>query len=396
MILTMIFSCFNIVYAENNIQCTASVNDNYVNIEGQLTGADKAYNVTLLVGDIDNIIYVDQVVSKDDGSFTFNFRIADSVPTGEYPLKIGSDSNCAPYNGVLKYTKPISTEEVKFVEANVDIVIKNYVPQITGTVICENGKEIELNTENVTDNNVLENKVITSDKAYSLSYTLPSLLKARDYAFSAVCKEGDNVLANMSIDISSSTILISLNGEAHTADNVNFTAELKSNNTGLVDKKTTFTGDKSITTNLPNILANMSYHLSAVGYETVIKPEPGPEPSGDITAAVYDFSGEAEEEFILSVSALNIASFEGKKFKLMYDSEQIEVIDMSAQSFNTVLDVGQIGNIEIISYQPGCIEFCVNGVSIGTQQIWSGVLNLFKIRFSNTFEGTTRVTLEAQ
>ena len=77
----------------------------------------------------------------------------------------------------------------------------------------------------------------------------------------------------------------------------------------------------------------MSYHLSAVGYETVIKPEPGPEPSGDITAAVYDFSGEAEEEFILSVSALNIASFEGKKFKLMYDSEQIEVIDMSAQSF---------------------------------------------------------------
>ena len=391
-IMTVILSCFSVVYAENNIQCTTTVTDSYVHIEGQLIGVSKAHNVTLLVGDINNIVYINQTLSEETGKFTFDFRIADSVPSGEYTLKIGSDSECTPYNGILKYIKPGNTEEVKCVEAAVNVTIKNYVPQIEGTVSCTEGKVIVLNIENVTDNTVLANEVITSDKAYLMSYTLPSLLKAKNYAISVTCMKDTETLASMDIDISSSTILISLTGEAHTADNVNFMAELKSNNTGLIDKSTTFSGYKSISTTLPNIVSNMSYNLSAVGYETVIKSDP--EPPENIIAETYDVIGQSGEEFILSGSANNITSFEGKTFKLKYNSDQIEAIDISAQDFNNILSTGQIGNIEIISYQPGCIEFRLNEISVGAGRMWSGVLNLFKFRYNDLFNGTTHVTLE--
>ena len=167
----------------------------------------------------------------------------------------------------LKYAEEI----VKFVDADVDVVISGYVPKITGTVSCIEGRTINLSMVNKTDGTTIASDTVTSDDGvFNLNYTLPSLLRAKEYEIVVSCLRDDIQLANMSLDIDSSTILLDITGKVSTAKNVSFDTAIKSTNMDLIDQETTFTGSTEVSKTIPNLLASASVHMTATGYENIL------------------------------------------------------------------------------------------------------------------------------
>ncbi|MBP3361800.1 MAG: DUF5050 domain-containing protein [Clostridia bacterium] len=273
-------------YAEGTIECTSHVDERNVTITGKISGVTESKMVSLLVGDIDNIIYIAQKTTADDGSFSFEFTLPKRLAYGQYNYKVGANGDIATYNGIIIYSEPVISTEKMFVNADVNISINNFIPKIEGTLYCLAGKSVTFNIMNTTDQSVIASDVITVlDNVYELSYSLPSLLYKKNYTVSLSCTDGEATLVSMNIELSSSTVLVSLSGTAETADNVRINAQLQSVNTGLVDKSTTFTGRKSISTTIPNVVASTSYKLSAQGYETIKETVSKPAPEGSYPAA---------------------------------------------------------------------------------------------------------------
>lgn len=159
LVLLMVFTCFSVAYAETNeITSTVSVMDQTVTISGQISNISGSHQVTLLVGSTENIIYIDQKEIQADGAFEFVFSLPDNLPADSYDYIIASDADTALHSGVIEYTS-IVTKQRKFIEADVDVAISGYTPVISGTVYCTEGKRIELNIKNISDNTVLSTKI---------------------------------------------------------------------------------------------------------------------------------------------------------------------------------------------------------------------------------------------
>ena len=210
------------------------------------------------------------------------------------------------------------TEKNEIINADIYVNLAEYVPTISGTISCSDGKMVTLNINNITNNTVIANQTITAEMAnQSISYTLPSLVSSKEYEVTVSCTENGNSLAYMSVILDSSIVAVSINGTATTADTVDVNASLQTTNTGLIDKNISFTGNKTLSTTIPNLLPSASFHLTAVGYETITTP--------DINVGSEDITAQLEKTGDRLIVTGNISLGEGKQLTILVTAPNGEI-----------------------------------------------------------------------
>ena len=210
------------------------------------------------------------------------------------------------------------TAKNEIVYADIYVNLSAYVPTISGTISCAEGKMVTLIINNITNNTVIANQTITAEmENQSISYTLPSLVSSKEYEVTVSCTENGNSLAYMSVILDSSIVAVSINGTATTADTVDVNASLQTTNTGLIDKNISFTGNKTLSTTIPNLLPSASFHLTAVGYETITTP--------DINVGSDDITAQLEKTGDRLIVTGNISLGEGKQLTILVTAPNGEI-----------------------------------------------------------------------
>lgn len=370
--LICLLACLNTIYAQaSQISCSAQVEGQNVSINGQIPNVTQSKMVTLLVGNPQNIIYINQQVSDASGNFNFNFPLSDDIAPGNYDLRVGSNSEASMYIGTLNYLSSSADMRSIFIEADVTVDISAYVPTITGTISCTESKTINFNIVNKTDNTVVADETITSENGtFNLSYALPTLLSPKEYELIFSCEENGRTLTDMVVTIDSSTLLLELSGMVSTADNVDVSAQLQSVNTGLIDKETAFTGTDSVSVTIPNILSSATFHLSAQGYETV--------PENDYSICTLNLN--TGEESIVLAKVNNISAISEKVYKLTYNSEKVTPIIPYGIDSENLSGTVRINNTEILSLEDGRIVFRISDAANSEGKYRSGAINIFKFK----------------
>lgn len=378
---------------DRTIICTEEYNGNEIIIRGKISNVTTTNQVTLIVSnDIDNITdenitYISQTTSSNDGTFEFSFPINGAVAGESYGYRVGSDAGAGVYTDVITIAPNVETVQRQFIDADVNVNIVNYVPSVSGTITCAEGKIATINILNITDNTVVANDILT-EGMHNISYQLPSLVTAKEYLMTVIGSDTIQDLAVLNVSIDSSVLLVTISGSVNISDGVSMDVAVESNNTSLIDKSTTITKDRSLSATIPNIVSNASYHLTATGYETATVVIPDEEE----ISAEYIISGNAGDSFKVTAAATNIISFD-EVFTLEYNAEQITPVSLYGAYYEDSLQLGIRGDVEIISYAPGMIRFKkVNRQTIN-EQIWSGVLNIFKFRFNDNYSGETTIIL---
>ncbi len=335
------------VYAENNtITCSTEIIDKQIFINGQLPNATQKNQVSLLVGSIDNILYIDQVESSDQGDFQFSFKFPEGTPIGDYEFRIGNDAGADPYQGVIHYG-----EKRQFADMNISIDINQYVPTLSGSISCIADKSIILRIENITDNIIIaEDTIHAEDGAHEISYQLPSLLQAKAFNVSVICNDDSSKQAELNLEIDSSVLLVSASGTIELSDGTSISMHAQSVNSNLIDKQIEFTDSRTLSATLPNIVGNSAYTITADLYE--------------------EFFSSAEEEETTITAAASV-------------NENIVTI-------NGQISSGQDQLIHASVYDP-------NNAKIHTKSLYSGDAGNFSFNFSldqNATSGVYTVVLE--
>lgn len=390
MVVCMMMTCCCLgVYANGEMTCSTAVNGRYIQISGQIPNMTEDNQVTLFVGSTENIVYVSQKFGEDDGSFTFDFNVPPTLPSGKYPYKIGNDTKFPMYEGVLEYSN--TETESKFVDIDLTVSINGYVPSITGTMNSGTDTTAALSIKNVTDStDVINTSAATGDAAKNISCTLPSLLKPKTYNVELTCTEGEENLAVANIELASSTVLVSVSGNIAMGDNARFNVQIESTNTDLINKNMEVTGNKDFSATLPNIISGATYHVKAQGYRIKTEPPAPPAPEG----TVYEVTGTAKQEVSIAAKAENIAAFAERSFTLEYNPDQLLPVSLFGLNYENTVATGQKGKVKIESYEPGKIVFSIHDTSIAQGKVWTGVLNVFKFRFADSYSGTSTLTLQ--
>ena len=412
-IIMALFSSTTVFAEDCNIECTAEVTGQNVCVSGKITNVTQSHQVTLLVGETDNILYIKQVATTDDGSFIFNFGLPDTLSDGSYNFRIGSDTGAEPFDGVLVYGTPDDTEEHRFFDGNIVVSVSSYIPTITGSIRCIDGKEISFNVVNSTDNIVIaQDSISAADGDYNLSYTLPSLVSGKNYAVTISGSEGETSLFNIDVEINSSIIFVSVSGEVQLADDVKLDVRAKTSNSDLIDKSATFTADRSVEVTIPNLVANVSCDISMQGYEMAPKsetepspdpdptPEPDPEPLPDAddgfqtveTAYTVDGNTGTLKRVIININ--NIPKLNHKIFTIAYDTSKLELVDACAFTAEKNTTTGAVEGtyIEILSVVNGQMTFKINKEFSGNV-VTSGTVNMltFKKLTAETASVTSKI-----
>ena len=211
--LGIIFTLVLPVCAQTNIECSYTIEGNTINVTGKVNDINRSCQVTIFVGTVDNIIYLNQKTSESDGSFAFEFALPADLPYGEYDLGIGTNVSQTAYKGTINYVYVPQKIDRTFINADMTISINSYVPTISGTLSCIEGKTVSFTIVNITNNTVIAEDVITSaDGSYSLSHTLPSLLYNKEYSIQLNCTENGTSNLNFDLNIDSAVILLNVDG----------------------------------------------------------------------------------------------------------------------------------------------------------------------------------------
>lgn len=373
---------FEYVYAETEIVSTAVTDGELVRITGQILNISESKQVTILVGTPENPLYIDQTGSDENGNFEFEFELPEGADNGFYELNLGSDSDAEKYTGSIRYEKEIIPVTNKFADIDLMLRIQNYVPYIEGNVGCTDGKTLVIKIRNITDGTTIADDVMKGGNNI-VSYQLPSLISAKEYIMTVVCYHGVQELFNMNINVDSSILTIAAEGSVDVTNGIRLDSTLKSNNSSLINKSVSITKDGSVDVNLPNILANTSFTLTADGYETI---------SPMVKSYTCNVTGRAGDFFDMMAVGSNIASFDNKVFSVTYDKEQIEAVSLYGKEDVDSLIPGTVGNIEIQSYNPGEIKFGIVNTEVPEGELWNGVLNIFKFKFNSDYSGNTEIT----
>lgn len=377
--LMMILMSGSLASAEQcSITCTTEAYGTEVTISGKIANATETNQVTLMVGEPDNIIYINQVESLKTGEFEFTFKLWESIPESGYNFKIGSDSGAEPYVGVLKETKPVEAVQSKFLNANIMIGIYGYEPSIWGPISCLDGTQAIISIFNKTDNTVIAEETITSeDGEYYLSYVLPSLLSRKEYEVSIVCKdESGKILAQMSVNVDSKILAINIEGQASTASDVTVDAKVTSTNTDLIDEEMSFSGSKTVDVSIPNLVSGAQFDFVLDGYKTiyvekgsVLRREHVINVTGEETVPVFD----------VAINVSNIDNINDKVFVVYYPAPNMLLHKESKYNQN---------NITVIENNAGVLKYKINE-SIPEEKLLTKTVNVLQF-FSQT-PGTYKI-----
>ena len=393
---------------DSRILCTSSVSGREVHISGSILNTNGGNQVTLSVGSKVNPIYTAQTISVAGGKFSFNFNMPMETESGNYNFTITTDAEVDDYNGTLMYESTVEVIESQFFDGNIIVSVSNYVPTILGNVSCTDGKEINFNVINSSDNIVIaQDKVTSEDGIYNLNYVLPSLITGKDYAITISCVNETKTLFSVNAEINSSIISVSVSGDIQVADNIKLETNVQTTNSDLINKSATITSNKSISTTIPNLVANMSCYVTLRGYESVIvdnnpepEPEPDPEPLPDADEVFqtieteYPVEGGVGSLDRVMVNISSIPMLHEKVFTINYDSTYLELIDICAFTNTKELTTGMVAGtyVEILSVMDGQVKFKINK-TFSDKVVTSGVINMmtFKKISSETAVVTSKV-----
>lgn len=395
LVFSLIYMFIVPVQAQANIECSYTTDGYDVNITGRLLNVNTPHMVTLMVGDIENMIYLGQTTSTSNGEFEFNFSVPETLPEGNYSFKINHQNSDTPYTGVLNYKYIERTITREFVNSDISVNVNGYIPTIQGTLSCIEGKSATISIINTTNNTVIAEDTVTSDDGvYNLNYTLPSLLLGKKYSVTISCLEGNSTLVYVNAIIDSAIVLVKANGEIQVADNVRVDAQLRSSSLQFLNESTSVTENREIAIAIPNLVAYMSCNLSLQGYETIENPELNPLPDENEEVQIvstYNATGEINSLFYLVVNIKDIPYLSDYIFTMEYEPAKTELADACAytQELETTLGVIQGTNIEILSAESGKITFRINE-ELPSNKVSSGVVNLLK--FKKLVSGDVSIT----
>ena len=83
-----------------------------------------------------------------------------------------------------------------------------------------------------------------------------------------------------------------------------------------------------------------------------------------------------------------------RTFELSYDATQLEAVSLFGAFADDTLEIGQKGNVEIISYTPGKVIFKLHNITIPDGKVWSGAMNLFKFKFAEGHTGGSALIIK--
>ena len=366
------------------IQATATVDGRYVTVIGEVTKTTEERTIDLVVNNGKNVICRKSEKTDATGKFSLVFDLPATLAAGDYLYRITGGNGVAPFDGVITFDGNIQTRA--FVETDLDIALSAYVPTVSGTIQCIAGKEVQLNIVNVTDNIVIKSvNIRATDGIYNLSCTLPSLLYSKTCRISVNCMDDKRTLASIDAEISSATYKVSASGTAMAANGISLDVGVKSTNTDLIDKRATISGTHTQALTFPNLIPTAAFELGITGYE---------EYSAGVATQTYSVTGVAGQTVNVIAKGNGISSFENRNFELEYNPSELKASDFFGVSIDASLSVGEKGNIEIVSYRPGKIVFRMKNITVPEGKVWSGVLNLFKFKFADDYNGTSYLYLK--
>ena len=275
LICTLLLICNSILcVCANGITSQATFDGNIATISGTVTGASGATQVTLLVGEPGDIIYVDQVTSEADGSFSFEVPFSSSTPFGEYPYRIGSGARVGTYEGVIDYRGAVTYVTNQFLTADLNVSVNAYMPTITGTISCTEGKTVDVTVTNVTDNTVIAEETITAeDGEHAVSYTLPTLMSTKEYSLVVTVNDGSTQQVALNVSIDCKVLSVEAAGTVNVSENTWLDMQVQSVGSDLINKSGTVTASKEVSLEIPNLVAYAEIDVLAKGYETVVRYE---------------------------------------------------------------------------------------------------------------------------
>lgn len=274
-VLIMLISSIEVFASGTGIECTAETIDGVSYISGKIKNVSGIYEVTVLVGDVDNIsaetvYYIDKTNTNANGEFDFAFRFPGGTPSGTYNYCIATNATTERYDGTIKYADPSDYMINQFINADLAVNISAYVPTISGTISCTEGKTVSIDILNKTDNAVIAEEIIVSeDGDMDVSYTLPGLLSPKEYELVLKCTEDDKEVVRAYATITSSGLMLEASGGITPADNVELDMQVRTKGIDLVNQNKKIIEAETFTGSLPNIVMSGSIDLDMQGYEVV-------------------------------------------------------------------------------------------------------------------------------
>lgn len=374
------------------ITCETALNGENITISGQIANATGKNQVTLLVGEPDNILYVNQTESGTDGKFIFEFKMKSGTESGVYNFKVGSDSGASPYSGTLNYNSNTVAVRNKIMDVYLNLNIIKYEPNVSGLVYCTEDKSIHINLLNKTDNEIIYTKTISSeDNSTKISFGLPSLLRTKKYELTVSCTDSTGkTLTDVKVDIDSKVLALQLDALVNTANNVEVEATMQSATIEELNDTTVFSGNEQLSFTTPNIISNAHIYLELEGFETVYTDFVY---NGTYTKTVNKY----REKFSIAVNAYNLDKLSDKTFTVLYPHNNNELLldDLCKFTGEKETEAGVISgtDITILEHKPGYIRFKVNE-AVPTGKLLTKTVNLIGFMGIETGEHIIEFTVQ--
>ncbi|MFZ5968224.1 MAG: fibronectin type III domain-containing protein [Bacillota bacterium] len=261
------------------------------------------------------------------------------------------------------------------------ITTKDQIALIWEEINGADGYEVRVGEQIFTEitNNTYVHKDLTPDTAYTYMVRITTAEGSGQWSEAMTIKtmsQAPGIPGNLSAVASTSTILLTWDSVTDAEE-----YELKIGN----DIISTGVSAKYLHTGL---VPNTEYTY-AVRSKNNTDVSPWSEPITAVTnssSQEFRVSGAIGEERDLVITASNIASFQGYVFTLMYNPDEVELVDLSSLTAKMDVTTGNIvgTDIEIIQNQPGILQF-KKLTSIPQGQAYSGVINSarFKLKTAN-------------
>ncbi len=303
----------------------------------------------------------------------FKFRLPFDTPAGTYPYSIGNNAGAPRYNGEIDFHYD-TMDERKIVDADINVKLSGYVPEVTGVIRSIYGKNISVNVTDNNDNSVIYNNTITAASGIcNLDFELPSILSYDAYKISIICADGEEELFRVSADIVCGLYKVTVSAAIQTSEDVQINATAMNPNTDLINESGKFTGSWSKSITIPNIIPTAEFDVDLNAVETYLMK------LGGDTGIVTGVSG---DEVTVMAKGWDISTFRGRRFELTYDPAQLIPVSFFAMYPDNTVGTGQRGNVEIEKWEEGRIVFKIHNIDIPEGKTWTGVMNLFKFRFT--------------
>ena len=255
------------------IAASVNVDGNYLTVSGSVnSGSGKKIGI-LVENSNGDMVYVLQATSDSEGKFHKTFPLSYNIDGEEYTVYIGAQG--VDNHSVLKFEytdRAIETITKKFFAADLSIELSSYVPHLTGTLACSQGKTVNMTIANVSDNTIIATETVTyGDGVKTIDHTLPSLLNPKDFTLSFTVYEGSKNLTTINAQVDSAVILTKLSGNVTAGSDVSLEVTFSAENINIDDKYSVITEYKEFSASVPNLLSSGSFSFVVDGYEEYTK-----------------------------------------------------------------------------------------------------------------------------